>query len=74
MEPKLIEIQPFTVSGISVRTLNSDEAQPLKAKLPGLGVNSSVKALQTKRRTRWLNHQFMGCIQHMSLTHQANTA
>ncbi len=36
MEPKLIEIQPFTVSGISVRTLNSDEAQPLKAKLPGL--------------------------------------
>ncbi len=36
METKLIEIQPFTVSGISVRTLNSDEAQPLKAKLPGL--------------------------------------
>ncbi|MDQ3172840.1 MAG: GyrI-like domain-containing protein [Acidobacteriota bacterium] len=36
MEPKLIEIQPFTVSGISVRTLNSDEAQPSKAKLPGL--------------------------------------
>ncbi len=36
MEPKLIEIQPFTVSGISARTLNSDEAQPSKAKLPGL--------------------------------------
>lgn len=36
MKPKSVEVQPFAVSGISVRTLNSDEAQPSKAKLPGL--------------------------------------
>ena len=36
MQPKTIELHPFSVSGISVRTINSDEAQPSKAKLPKL--------------------------------------
>ena len=36
MQPTITEVHPFTVSGISVRTINSDEAQPLTAKLPGL--------------------------------------
>ena len=36
MQPTITEVHPFTVSGISVRTINSDEAQPLTAKLPSL--------------------------------------
>lgn len=36
MQPIIEEIQAFTVSGISVRTTNRDEAQPLTAKLPTL--------------------------------------
>lgn len=36
MEPELVEVRPFTVSGISVRTVNRDEADLATAKLPGL--------------------------------------
>jgi predicted transcriptional regulator YdeE len=35
-EPRLVDVQPFVVSGISVRTVNSDEAEPSKARIPGL--------------------------------------
>jgi predicted transcriptional regulator YdeE len=36
MQPKLISVQPFIVSGLSVRTVNRDEADPSKARLPAL--------------------------------------
>jgi predicted transcriptional regulator YdeE len=36
MQPTLVSIRPFTVSGVSVRTINRDEADPARAKLPGL--------------------------------------
>lgn len=36
IEPRLISIAPFQVQGISARTANRDEADPSKAKLPGL--------------------------------------
>jgi predicted transcriptional regulator YdeE len=36
MQPKLVSVQPFTVSGISVRTVNYDEFDSSKAKLPTL--------------------------------------
>jgi hypothetical protein len=36
MRPKLVSIQPFVVSGLSVRTVNRDEADPSRAQLPGL--------------------------------------
>ena len=36
MQPKLIELQPFTLSGISIRTSNSEQAQPSKATIGGL--------------------------------------
>ncbi|MCL9684759.1 GyrI-like domain-containing protein [Legionella maioricensis] len=35
-EPKLIEIDSFTVAGLSVRTINKDEFNPQTAKLPQL--------------------------------------
>ncbi len=36
MQPKLIELQPFTLSGISIRTSNSEQAQPSKETIGGL--------------------------------------
>lgn len=36
MQPTLVSAEPFTVSGLSVRTVNRDEADPSLAKLPGL--------------------------------------
>jgi predicted transcriptional regulator YdeE len=36
MGPTLASIQPFTVAGLSVRTVNRDEADPARARLPGL--------------------------------------
>ncbi len=36
MEPKLVTISPFSVTGVRVRTVNSDEFNPSKAKLPSL--------------------------------------
>lgn len=36
MNPTLVSAQPFVVSGLSVRTVNRDEADPARAKLPGL--------------------------------------
>ena len=30
MQPRLIELQPFTLSGISIRTSNSEQAQPFR--------------------------------------------
>ncbi len=36
MQPTIIDVRPFTVSGVSVRTINCDEMQPLTAKLPTL--------------------------------------
>jgi predicted transcriptional regulator YdeE len=35
-EPKLIHVNEFTVIGLSVRTINSDEFNPSTAKLPDL--------------------------------------
>lgn len=35
-EPKLVKMDPFKVSGLSVRTINSDEFNSATAKLPGL--------------------------------------
>jgi predicted transcriptional regulator YdeE len=36
MHPKLIELQPFTLSGISIRTSNSEQTQPFKETIGGL--------------------------------------
>ena len=36
MQPKLIELQPFTLSGISIRTSNSEQAQPVGDSIGGL--------------------------------------
>jgi predicted transcriptional regulator YdeE len=35
-EPKLVDINPLWVTGLSVRTINSDEFNPKTAKLPSL--------------------------------------
>jgi predicted transcriptional regulator YdeE len=36
MEPKLVQVAPFLVSGRSIRTTNADEGDPNKGKIPGL--------------------------------------
>ncbi|WP_285578171.1 GyrI-like domain-containing protein [Geothrix limicola] len=36
MSPKLTNVSPFSVTGISVRTINRDEFNPTTAKLPNL--------------------------------------
>ncbi len=36
MQPTLVAVEPFTVTGLSVRTVNRDEADPSLAKLPKL--------------------------------------
>ena len=36
MPPKLVEVSPFSVTGIGVRTINSGESNPADAKIPGL--------------------------------------
>jgi predicted transcriptional regulator YdeE len=36
LEPKKVHIETFNVSGLSVRTINSDEFNPSTAKLPSL--------------------------------------
>jgi predicted transcriptional regulator YdeE len=36
MSPKLITLSPFVVTGIGVRTINTDEFNPVSAKLPML--------------------------------------
>lgn len=36
MQPKLVELQPFTLSGISIRTSNSEQAQPFTETIGGL--------------------------------------
>lgn len=36
MKPASKKVQPFSVAGISVRTINSDELNPVTARLPGL--------------------------------------
>jgi predicted transcriptional regulator YdeE len=36
MQPTLVAVEPFTVTGLSVRTVNRDEADPSLAKLPEL--------------------------------------
>jgi predicted transcriptional regulator YdeE len=36
MQPVVVSVQPFVVSGLSARTVNRDEADPSRAKLPGL--------------------------------------
>lgn len=36
MLPKLVSISRFSVSGIAARTINSDEFDPLRARLPAL--------------------------------------
>jgi predicted transcriptional regulator YdeE len=36
MQPRLVELQPFLLSGISIRTSNSEQVQPSKATIGGL--------------------------------------
>lgn len=36
MQPKLVELQPFTLSGISIRTSNSEQSQTLKKNIGDL--------------------------------------
>lgn len=36
MQPTLVTVSPFVVSGLCVRTSNADEFDPARAKLPGL--------------------------------------
>jgi predicted transcriptional regulator YdeE len=36
MQPRLIELQPFILSGISIRTSNCEQAQPIKETIGGL--------------------------------------
>ncbi|HLY96978.1 MAG TPA: GyrI-like domain-containing protein [Sideroxyarcus sp.] len=36
MQPRLVELQPFILSGISIRTSNSEQVQPSKATIGGL--------------------------------------
>ena len=48
MQATIAEVQSFTVSGISVRTTNRDEAQPLTAKLPDLWGKFHTQGLAEK--------------------------
>lgn len=36
MQPKIVQISPFLVSGLTIRTKNSDEFIPISAKIPTL--------------------------------------
>jgi predicted transcriptional regulator YdeE len=47
-EPKIQEVKEFTVAGVSVRTINDDEFNPQKAKLPKLWDNFLGSGLAEK--------------------------
>jgi predicted transcriptional regulator YdeE len=60
MQPMFVSVQPFTVSGVSVRTINRDEADPVRAKLPGLWGQFYSQQLPEKIPNRQANSLVYG--------------
>lgn len=60
MQPMLVSVQPFVVSGLAVRTVNRDEADPSRAKLPGLWGQFYGQHLSDKISNRTVNSLVYG--------------
>jgi predicted transcriptional regulator YdeE len=60
MQPMFVSVQPFTVIGVSVRTINRDEADPVRAKLPGLWGQFYSQQLPEKIPNRQANSLVYG--------------
>ena len=58
--PKVVHVDTFTVSGLSVRTINSDEFNPEKAKLPELWGRFLSEGIVEKTPNRRLDSPVFG--------------
>ncbi len=60
IEPKLVRMDSFTVSGLNVRTINRDEFNPEKAKLSDLWRRFSSEGMVEKIPNKQLNSPVFG--------------
>lgn len=60
MQPMLVSVQPFVVSGLAVRTVNRDESDPSRAQLPGLWGQFYAQQLPDKIPNRTANSLVYG--------------